>query len=376
MKIYLVGGAVRDRLLGLEVKERDWVVVGSCEGEMLERGYLRADATFPVFLCPSSGEEYALARRETKTGPGYKGFRVDAAADVTLEEDLRRRDLTINAIAEDDQGRLVDPFDGCGDLRAGRLHHITPAFSEDPVRLLRAARFAATLGRWGFFIAQATHALLKEMAASGELETLMPQRLWREMRLALLADQPWRFFEVLDQCNALRPLLPALVEPLQQLPGRSLGDERAPLAALKRAAVLSADPAVRFAAVMFDAWRTHSGCLDRLPVEREPHDLLALGARLEDALRAPLEGDAGRVLAVLEQSRALQRPERLQALLQLLSAMRPEGARRAVALYSRALEAAAAVTARSLSGGGLRGAALGAELRRLRAAAVARVIGA
>lgn len=375
MKIYLVGGAVRDRLLGLEVKERDWVVVGADEGQMLERGYQRADALFPVFHHPRSGEEYALARREVKTGPGYKGFRVDAAPDVTLEEDLRRRDLTINAIAEDDRGRIIDPFDGQGDLRAGRLRHVTPAFIEDPVRLLRAARFAATLGRWGFRIGHATHGLLREMAASGELATLVPQRLWREMRLALLADQPWRFFEVLHHCNALAPLLPALAETLHQSAGHAEGGEGEPLAALKRAAALSADPAVRFAAVIFEARRTLPGCLDALPVEREPLDLLALGARLEDALRAPLEGDAGRVLAVLEQSRALQRPERLQALLHLLSAVHPEGAQRAAALYFRALEAAADVSARSLAGGGLRGAALGAELRRLRAAAVARVIG-
>jgi len=180
MNIYLVGGAVRDQLLGLPVRDRDWVVVGATEAEMLERGFRRADAEFPVFLHPDTGEEYALARRETKTGPGYKGFRIDAGPDVTLEEDLVRRDLTINALARDQAGRLIDPFDGEADLEQGLLRHISPAFVEDPVRLLRVARFAARLGRWGFRVAHGTHRLLQRMAASEDLAALRPERLWQE----------------------------------------------------------------------------------------------------------------------------------------------------------------------------------------------------
>ncbi|MCB1904166.1 MAG: rhodanese, partial [Gammaproteobacteria bacterium] len=197
MKIYLVGGAVRDRLLGLPVRDRDWVVVGATEAEMLQQGFRRADSDFPVFLHPQSGEEYALARRETKTGPGYRGFSIEAGPEITLEQDLIRRDLTINAIAEDEAGNLIDPFAGQQDLAAGVLRHVSPAFVEDPLRLLRVARFAARLGRWGFRLSHTTHGLMQRMAASEELATLRGERLWQEMKQALAEDQPWRFFQVL-----------------------------------------------------------------------------------------------------------------------------------------------------------------------------------
>ncbi|MEJ2592815.1 MAG: hypothetical protein P8178_15730 [Candidatus Thiodiazotropha sp.] len=210
MKIYLVGGAVRDRLLDLPVSERDWVVVGATPEQMLEQGFRRADADFPVFLHPQTGEEYALARTEVKTGPGYKGFAVESGPQVTLEQDLLRRDLTINALAMDEAGELIDPCGGRDDLENGLLRHITPAFSEDPVRLLRVARFAAKLGRWGFRVAHGTHGLMQKMAASPDLANLRAERVWRELVRAMGEPQPWRFFEVLHRCGALARLMPPL----------------------------------------------------------------------------------------------------------------------------------------------------------------------
>lgn len=208
MKIYLVGGAVRDGLLGIEVAERDWVVVGASEKQMLQAGYRRADAEFPVFLHPESGEEYALARREQKTAQGYRGFSVQAGPDVGLEEDLQRRDLTINAIAQDEAGQLIDPFGGQADIQARRLRHVSAAFVEDPVRLLRIARFAARFGELGFRVAHETQRLLRVMVDGGEVEALLPERVWKELQKALGGSQPWRFVEVLGQCGALAVLWP------------------------------------------------------------------------------------------------------------------------------------------------------------------------
>ena len=214
MKIYLVGGAVRDKLLELPVKERDWVVVGATEQQMLAAGYRRADREFPVFLHRDTGEEYALARTERKTGPGYRGFEVHAGPDVTLEQDLLRRDLTINALALDERGELIDVCNGRQDLEEGLLRHITPAFVEDPVRLLRVARFAAKLGQWGFRVAHGTYGLMKKMAVSDDLLSLKAERLQVELWKALGEAQPWRFFEVLQRCGALARLLPELAQTL------------------------------------------------------------------------------------------------------------------------------------------------------------------
>ena len=186
MKIYLVGGAVRDKLLGLPVKERDWVVVGATPAQMLALGYKQVGKDFPVFLHPETHEEYALARTERKTGPGYKGFVVHADTDVTLEEDLQRRDLTINAIAEAPDGSLIDPYNGQRDLDARLLRHVAPAFTEDPVRILRVARFAARFAAQGFHVAEATQALMCQMVASGEVDALVPERVWQEIARGLM----------------------------------------------------------------------------------------------------------------------------------------------------------------------------------------------
>ena len=208
MEIYKVGGAVRDRLLGRPVTEVDWVVVGASAEQMSELGYRAVGADFPVFLHPQSGEEYALARTERKSGRGYGGFTFHASPDVTLEEDLVRRDLTVNAMAEDAQGRLIDPYGGQRDLAARLLRHVSPAFAEDPLRVLRVARFAARYAPLGFRVAPETLALMRQLSESGELRALTPERSWKEISRALLEPRPDVFVQVLRDCGALAELLP------------------------------------------------------------------------------------------------------------------------------------------------------------------------
>ena len=206
--VYLVGGAVRDEMLGLPQKEKDWVVTGSTPEAMLAAGYRQVGASFPVFLHPETGEEYALARTERKSGHGYHGFAVDFDPGVTLTDDLRRRDLTVNAMARDAQGRLIDPFDGAGDLEARVLRHVSPAFREDPLRVLRVARFAARFAPLGFHVHEETMDLMREISASGELDHLAAERTWAEIAGAMSAPRPGRFVEVLRDCGALGALLP------------------------------------------------------------------------------------------------------------------------------------------------------------------------
>ena len=209
MQVYLVGGAVRDHLLGEPVHERDWVVVGSSAKEMLALGYQQVGKDFPVFLHPQTHEEYALARTERKTAAGYHGFSFDAEA-VTLEQDLARRDLTINAIAQTPEGDLIDPYHGQADLENGLLRHVSMAFIEDPVRILRIARFAARFAHYGFKVAHSTHALMQQMVKNGEVDALVPERVWQEMHKTLKGKNPARFFDVLHACGALAVILPPL----------------------------------------------------------------------------------------------------------------------------------------------------------------------
>ncbi len=208
MQIYKVGGAVRDRLLGREISEIDWVVVGASAEQMLELGYRPVGADFPVFLHPQTGEEYALARTERKSGRGYGGFTFFASPEVTLEEDLIRRDLTVNAMAEDEHGTLIDPYGGQRDLAARLLRHVSPAFAEDPLRVLRVARFAARYAPLGFSVAPETMVLMRELSDSGELTALTPERSWKEISRALMEPRPDVFIQVLRDCGALRVLLP------------------------------------------------------------------------------------------------------------------------------------------------------------------------
>ena len=220
MKIYLVGGAVRDGLLCIPVKDRDYVVVGATPDEMLRLGYTPVGKDFPVFLHPQTREEYALARTERKTGRGYHGFAFDTDPSVTLEEDLQRRDLTINAMAEDESGTLVDPFHGAADLRAHVLRHVSPAFAEDPVRILRLARFAARYASRDFTIAPETMNLMRAMVAAGEADHLVPERVWAETRKALAESRPSAFVRALRECGALRVVMPE-VDALYGVPQRA-----------------------------------------------------------------------------------------------------------------------------------------------------------
>src|SRR5512143_1435996 len=210
MKIYEVGGAVRDALLGLPVKERDWVVVGASADELLAQGFKRVGKDFPVFLHPQTGEEYALARTERKTAPGYTGFAFDTSTTVTLEQDLARRDLTINAIARTAEGDIVDPWSGRADLERRVLRHVSPAFREDPLRVLRVARFAARFGGFGFTVAPETLGLMREIVASGEMAALRPERVWQETVKALATDRPDVYFVVLRDCGALQHVFPEI----------------------------------------------------------------------------------------------------------------------------------------------------------------------
>jgi len=256
MEIYLVGGAVRDKLLGLEVKDCDYVVVGATPEQMVAQGFKPVGADFPVFLHPQTKQEYALARTERKSGRGYKGFKVYAAPDVTLEDDLRRRDLTINAMAQTADGALIDPFNGADDLRKGILRHVSPAFTEDPVRVLRVARFAARYADRDFHVADTTLALMRQMVESGEVDHLVAERVWAETERALTEQQPTRFFQVLRECGALARVFPEIdalfgvPQPPQYHPEVDSGLHT--MLVLAQATRLSADARVRFAALVHD----------------------------------------------------------------------------------------------------------------------------
>ncbi|MGD9603353.1 MAG: multifunctional CCA addition/repair protein [Gammaproteobacteria bacterium] len=292
MEIYQVGGAVRDRLLGRAIADRDWVVVGATPEQMLRLGYRQVGRDFPVFLHPETHEEYALARTERKRGSGYHGFEFDTAASVTLEQDLARRDLTINAMAEDADGRVIDPFGGRADLAAGILRHVTPAFVEDPLRVLRVARFAA---RFGFTIAPETLALMRTLAGSGELATLTPERVWRELERALGEPYPERFIGELRACGALGVLFPEIdrlfgvPQPPHHHPEIDTGIHI--LRVLAAAARAEASVAVRFALLVHDLGKaeTPPHLLPRHPGHEERSarlaDALCVRLRVPNALR-------------------------------------------------------------------------------------------
>jgi len=272
MQIYLVGGAVRDELLGLPIHDRDWVVVGASSEQLLEEGYTQVGKDFPVFLHPQTREEYALARAERKTGPGYHGFEFDTSSDITLEDDLIRRDLTINAMAKDQHNGLIDPFGGADDIKAGLLRHVSKAFREDPVRILRVARFAARFADRGFTIAEETLQLMREMVKAGEVDHLVAERVWQEMSRALCEPRPSIFFQSLRACGALSKILPevdrlfGIPQPAQHHPEIDTGDHV--MRVLDQARLLSDAPEVMFAALMHDLgkgltpedeWPSHRG---------------------------------------------------------------------------------------------------------------------
>ena len=371
MEAYLVGGAVRDQLLELPVYDRDWVVVGASEAEMLAAGYARAAADFPVFIHPETGEEYALARTEEKIGLGYTGFRTYAGSDVTLEQDLLRRDLTINALALDADGKLIDVCQGREDLDAGLLRHITPAFVEDPVRLLRIARFAAKLGQWGFRVAHGTQGLLKKMASANDLTALKPERVSKEMWKALGEAQPWRFFEVLQSCGALQRLLPELSALMGSRQAHQSSNQADSMAALKRAVKLTDEPEVRFTVVMFQAAQQAED-VDRFITGLRAGKLAVL--QLQDLLQLlPLlqhEPQPAQLLQIIKQLKPETQPRRFDTFVLALRALLSEAADESVSRLQMAREAVRSIDVSALRTQGLEGRALGAALLEQQLAAI------
>ena len=338
MKSYVVGGAVRDGLLGLPVQDRDHVVVGATPEAMLARGFKPVGKDFPVFLHPDSHEEYALARTERKTAPGYKGFVFHAAPDVTLEADLARRDLTINAIAQDESGALVDPFGGQADLAARVLRHVGPAFAEDPVRVLRVARFAARFP--DFHVAEETLALMRLMADNGEVDHLVPERVWQELARGLMEARPSRMIDVLHACGALAKVLPELErlfgvpQPAEHHPEVDTGAHI--LRVVDQAAARRFPLPVRYAALLHDLgkgatphaeWPHHHGheatgaalaeaASERLRAPADCRDLAVLAAREHGVIHDAATLRPATVVKLLERVDALRRPERFGQLLE------------------------------------------------------------
>ncbi|HDP89894.1 MAG TPA: multifunctional CCA addition/repair protein [Thioalkalivibrio sp.] len=400
MQTYLVGGAVRDRLLGRPVKERDYVVVGATPEEMVAQGFRPVGKDFPVFLHPETKEEYALARTERKTAPGYHGFVFHAAPDVTLEEDLRRRDLTVNAMAEAADGSLIDYFGGRADLEARLLRHVSPAFAEDPVRILRTARFAARYAPLGFRVANDTRQLMQQMVTAGEVDALVPERVWQELARALAEDAPQVFFQVLRDCGALARLFPA-VDALFGVPQNpdmhpEIDTGVHTLMVLEQCARLTSDPAIRFAALTHDLgkgstprdqWPSHKGhearsvqlvedLCDRYRAPREYRDLAVITAEWHGHVHRAEEIGAGEIVQVLERTDAFRRPGRFEKFLTACHADSlgrtgfedspyPQAER-----MRRALEAARTVEPAPLVAQGLRGEVLGEAIHAARIRAV------
>jgi len=400
MRVYLVGGAVRDRLLGLPLGERDWVVVGATPEELVRQGYQSVGREFPVFLHPQTHEEYALARLERKVAPGYRGFTTQFSPAVTLEEDLRRRDLTINAMAESEAGDVIDPYGGQADLAARRLRHVSEAFVEDPVRILRVARFAARFAALGFTVAEDTLQLMRRMTAAGEVSALVPERVWQESERALGAARPEVFFETLRACGALAVIFPELdalygvPQPPRWHPEVDTGVHV--MLALRYAADAGAPAAVRFAVLTHDLgkartprehWPSHHGheelgvplieaLCERLRVPNGHRELAVLAARYHTHVHRARELKAATLLTLLENCDAFRRPERFAELLLaceadargrtgLESAPYPQ-----VDYLQQARAAAAAVALTEEERRGLKGQEIGAELRRRRLAAL------
>ncbi|MEZ7847985.1 MAG: multifunctional CCA addition/repair protein [Polaromonas sp.] len=302
MKIYRVGGSVRDALLGLPVRDHDWVVVGATPEALAAEGYLPVGKDFPVFLHPKTREEYALARTERKTAQGYHGFAVHAAPDVTLEDDLARRDLTINAIAQDADGVLTDPYGGQRDIAARVLRHVTSAFAEDPVRILRVARFAARFT--DFNVAPETMQLMRDMVVGGEVDALVPERVWQELARGLMERQPSRMFEVLQDCSALRKLLPEVNADLPLM------------RVLDTAAQLNAPLPVRFACLARDLNpNLTKGLCQRLRVPTDCREITDVLAREHSHLHRSAEFEAAALVRLLERCDAFRKPQRFADIL-------------------------------------------------------------
>ncbi len=400
MKVYMVGGAVRDKLLGLPVTDRDWVVVGATPERMSAQGFLPVGKDFPVFLHPETHEEYALARTERKVARGYTGFIFHAAPDVTLEQDLARRDLTINAMAMTSDGEVIDPYGGRRDLQQRILRHVSPAFVEDPVRILRVARFATRFAAQGFRIAPETMELMKQMVEAGEVDALVPERIWVELRRALEEAAPARFFEVLRECGALQRIFPEI----EQLFGVPQPEKHHPevdtgvhtLLVVNQAAALSSDLEVRFAALVHDLgkgttpreqWPRHVGheergvplveqLCERLRVPGKCRELALLVTRYHLYFHRAAELRCTTMLDLLQKLDAFRRPQRFEQFLVTCEAdsrgrfgyekRKPPQ----LDIFRAAYKAAAAVSPSELVAQGLKGAAIAKALRQQRCAAI------
>ena len=402
METFLVGGAVRDDLLGLPPGDRDWVVVGATPQRMLDAGFKAVGRDFPVFLHPDTGEEYALARTERKSGRGHRGFVVDADPSVTLEEDLQRRDFTINAIARDAHGDLVDPYGGVDDIQARVLRHVGPAFAEDPLRVLRAGRFMARFAPLGFTVAPGTLSLMRQMVASGELDTLVPERVWQELRKALAAPQPSAFLASMHACGALAAILPE-VDALYGVPQRAEFHPEVDtgvhqqLVSDMAARLAPGDDLVGFAALTHDLGKAltpqhvlprhtaheHAGLVplaalcERLKVPLEHRRLAECVCREHLNVHRLAELRDATVYELLERCDAFRRPERVARIALACEADKrgrlgsedadyPQGAE-----LCRLHAAAMAVNARDLvDAGGLNGPQVGEAVRKARIAAI------
>lgn len=396
MKVYLVGGAVRDEQLGLPAKERDWCVVGATPAELESLGYRRVGREFPVFLHPETAEEYALARTERKTGPGYHGFEFRTSPDVTIEDDLARRDLTINALAKDSEGNLLDPFGGLRDIENRVLRHVSDAFDEDPVRILRVAKFAARFHQHGFTVADETLELMRGMVEDGEANSLAPHRVWKETEAALAASEPRVFFETLRRCGALAVVFPEIdglfgvPQPEKWHPEIDCGVHT--MMVVEQAARISDAVDVRFAALVHDLGKAttakdklpgHPGherrsvrlikkMADRLPLPVACRELALTVAEFHGHCHRAFELKPSTVLRVLERADAFRRPERFDRFLLACEA----DARGRTGLEERpypqaeylrgALRQAAAVSAREFVQQGLEGPQIGDAIRRRR----------
>jgi len=404
MEIYLVGGAVRDQLLGLPVKERDWVVIGETPESMVKQGFRPVGKDFPVFLHPKTQEEYALARTERKTAPGYKGFAVHASPDVTLEQDLIRRDLTINAMAMTPQGQLIDPYGGQPDLEQRIFRHISPAFAEDPVRILRVARFAARYAELGFTLAEETRVLMQSMVTAGEVDHLVPERVWAELFKALNEKAPSAFFYTLKECAALDKIFPEISrlfgvpQPEKYHPEIDTGIHA--MLCLEQAALLSSNPEVRFAALVHDLgkgvspkehWPSHRGhesqglpILEQMCIRvRVPNSFKALAMQVMQYHTHCHRAFELRASTLTDMLAALGAFKPVNKLSEFLLACEADAKGRTgfeqapypqAELLNGAARAAASVDTSAILNGELKGAHIGEAIRRLRIKAVSEFI--
>jgi tRNA nucleotidyltransferase (CCA-adding enzyme) len=383
MQIYLVGGAVRDKRLRLPVQERDWVVVGATPQEMLALGFQAVGKDFPVFLHPQTKEEYALARTERKTGHGYTGFETCADPGITLEEDLLRRDLTINAMAETTEGELVDPYNGLDDLNNGVLRHVSDAFAEDPVRILRTARFAARFAQWGFHVAHTTNALMRRMVENGEASHLVAERVWAELVKALDTETPVRFFKVLAGCGALGVLFPELASAESSNPENSHAQHSIALPVLQQAVSISRLTTIRFAALACDMDNLHAdgsgnealvSLCERYRAPNACRDLARLALQYRRPLQAATRLSPEAILELLNNADAFRRADRFRELLKVCAADALVGQCEFNSDHLlQALAAAQSVSTDELLQQGLSGKELGLALQQKRIEAIRRL---